>query len=1752
MTYIVRSWTSLSAGAGTNKSVYASFLVDGKWTSEQLHFSSVNPGESKVSETALSNAPSRLKLRLGGVLDVNDAWNFYKIVAYTKVGTTESSIYQELAIHPSGSVGASFADAPQYWLDETPGRDSSKTWVLSAVSELTSGTANMTAGAPTYRSIPASLWMNRSLSTFITGYDILEPIGQEAYPGFVMQAKIEYTLSGQSSPFPCDVNTITVIFQSNVPLLQRCAPIFTLSGLQQVQAGVSYQGGGLNRVATGDIDLEFWSGALQSHITTPINAVTTTGAFDKTAGTLKVNVTSLLNNLNQKSGGQDTLMFTFDVINRYGTYVSNANILKMEYSFRGKGITGTANDAATAAQVNVYGEPRAFLFKSSEELIWSYSIDPQQGFPLSDVSYATSDVRVQPGDAVPLYIRPANFLVQNITQSSPYPCDDNNKITVNLASSVPLDGFCNTTITIRGLTGYVTASNLRIKVDVRTTQETADSKDDIFDGGYGQWRRDEGTVVLNVSRNQVMKAGLVYQFVFTLQNPSRAETTPNDQAVGSSNYANGLTVMASPITLVQTFDNIYSSTTDVYSTATLTPYEAYQIKLHELRPVFIRVIQLQLFVVNQTKPFPCALNQINVGLKLNVPLLGTCKHPAANVYNYTPSVIIRGLTGTTSEDNTVVVTGEAPFAAAPWTKWTRSTGTLEVRPLSKTTAGELYDFSFNVINKAEGQSAPTVSMEITTIENENTGSSNLERKLTDSGYSGLEYSRAPSSTSLHSSEERKPLFIRSAGFYSESTIRQASSHPCADNLITVSLHINVPLYATCGTNITVSGLTGTATRDNYFMQFFATAPASHVALVPRSWDQATGTLIVSAINTDIDDSPDGVNVISFSHMIENRAGSQAAPTLTVRGSFNRSLTEDQEGGWVDGWNDAKNSITGPMTYIVRSWTSLSAGAGTNKSVYASFLVDGKWTSEQLHFSSVNPGESKVSETALSNAPSRLKLRLGGVLDVNDAWNFYKIVAYTKVGTTESSIYQELAIHPSGSVGASFADAPQYWLDETPGRDSSKTWVLSAVSELTSGTANMTAGAPTYRSIPASLWMNRSLSTFITGYDILEPIGQEAYPGFVMQAKIEYTLSGQSSPFPCDVNTITVIFQSNVPLLQRCAPIFTLSGLQQVQAGVSYQGGGLNRVATGDIDLEFWSGALQSHITTPINAVTTTGAFDKTAGTLKVNVTSLLNNLNQKSGGQDTLMFTFDVINRYGTYVSNANILKMEYSFRGKGITGTANDAATAAQVNVYGEPRAFLFKSSEELIWSYSIDPQQGFPLSDVSYATSDVRVQPGDAVPLYIRPANFLVQNITQSSPYPCDDNNKITVNLASSVPLDGFCNTTITIRGLTGYVTASNLRIKVDVRTTQETADSKDDIFDGGYGQWRRDEGTVVLNVSRNQVMKAGLVYQFVFTLQNPSRAETTPNDQAVGSSNYANGLTVMASPITLVQTFDNIYSSTTDVYSTATLTPYEAYQIKLHELRPLYVREMRFVLKTVNQSKPWPCATDNNIIVGFALNVPLLGTCKHPAANVYNVTPSVTILGLVGSESRVDFLAVGSMNNDGPFVTQGQSQNWNRVLGNLRARPMATSNVKTIAGERYFFSFNLWNPAAPSAVPASISIRVDTVLTDAGVELQESADTRVSNREHYTSANFKDLSAEQHPLFIRTPIITASFSQGSRYPCDENKVRRSLAACLLPYFLSAVTVHSCARLPCSDSFENRSLSLCYPTFPFMQTGETLRITQ
>ena len=51
-------------------------------------------------------------------------------------------------------------------------------------------------------------------------------------PLTVLGAEFDVKRIGQSSPWPCDLNTITVSLVSNTPLLASCSPEITIAGKQ--------------------------------------------------------------------------------------------------------------------------------------------------------------------------------------------------------------------------------------------------------------------------------------------------------------------------------------------------------------------------------------------------------------------------------------------------------------------------------------------------------------------------------------------------------------------------------------------------------------------------------------------------------------------------------------------------------------------------------------------------------------------------------------------------------------------------------------------------------------------------------------------------------------------------------------------------------------------------------------------------------------------------------------------------------------------------------------------------------------------------------------------------------------------------------------------------------------------------------------------------------------------------------------------------------------------------------------------------------------------------------------------------------------------------------------------------------------------------------------------------------------------------------------------------------------------------------
>jgi hypothetical protein len=528
-----------------------------------------------------------------------------------------------------------------------------------------------------------------------------EAVGQPMSPRTVFStmdvAYSQFTTRGirQSSPWPCDDNTITVTLVSSSPLYRSC---------QGNQAGTTPPGVTISGL-TGTMSPTASSNYLPITFT-DVRLGEYNATWNSSTGTLVFSVIDVL----QQSGLAylTDLSMNFSVVNRATDQASPA--ITITHTIR-----------------NVAAEGGQAQYTRTDTMI-------KHSVPI-EVSPGETLLPSVNGDGEPMRIRDATFLVKNITQSSPYPCDDNNIISVSLRSSVPLWAYyCTHDIMIKGLKHYLTPDNQQLNITEASYSGVSSTEvDTVF--RWGVWNRSAGELTMNVSEGQRMVAGKTYVLSFKLRNPTQARSTflaTGDERltvqatpVQSSTPYRGATG-SSPSTFgSEDFQNTFSATEAVLSTATLNEIEAYNIKRNELRPSYIRELAYESngFLANQSKPFPCAVNTINVGLRLNVPLLRTCQHlQDASAFNFTPSVRITGLFGsTTAHGSLLTISGDAAFSGSEKGVWSNpagfeTPGVLKVTPQSETVAGQIYYFRFDLHNRAEGQNAPAVSIEVDTLE----------------------------------------------------------------------------------------------------------------------------------------------------------------------------------------------------------------------------------------------------------------------------------------------------------------------------------------------------------------------------------------------------------------------------------------------------------------------------------------------------------------------------------------------------------------------------------------------------------------------------------------------------------------------------------------------------------------------------------------------------------------------------------------------------------------------------------------------------------------------------------------------------------------------------------------------------------------------------------------------------------------------------------------------------------------------------
>lgn len=117
--------------------------------------------------------------------------------------------------------------------------------------------------------------------------------------------------------------------------------------------------------------------------------------------------------------------------------------------------------------------------------------------------------------------------------------------------------------------------------------------------------------------------------------------------------------------------------------------------------------------------------------------------------------------------------------------------------------------------------------------------------------------------------DAEPLYIRAVSFTADTSIGSSSTDPCADNTISVTVHANGPVFRTCVTTITISGLLDTATPDSTSLDIGGLAASAGLIESTASWVQSSGTIIIDLAADIIT----GCEDMEFQFTLENRPGS---------------------------------------------------------------------------------------------------------------------------------------------------------------------------------------------------------------------------------------------------------------------------------------------------------------------------------------------------------------------------------------------------------------------------------------------------------------------------------------------------------------------------------------------------------------------------------------------------------------------------------------------------------------------------------------------------------------------------------------------------------------------------------------------------------------------------------------------------------------------------------------------------------------
>jgi hypothetical protein len=549
----------------------------------------------------------------------------------------------------------------------------------------------------------------------------------------------------------------------------------------------------------------------------------------------------------------------------------------------------------------------AFVFTLTNQET-GQSASANMAIDIDILTHEDTEYMLTPSDRLkPMYIMDPIVKGDSATtvgQQSSYPCAQNT-ISVSITTNVPVFEKCSPILTLTGLTA---SSTTDVGASALIALSGTMSAPNIL--SIVSWTRQTGTLVLDlntidpdstVTGND--EGTTVFWFTVILRNPSKYQNAPGvDLQLKYSaewrNLATGHGGAGSKFSVAVSGGGVFNSADDKYP---------FKISLLTVTSRFA-----------QSSPYPCDNNTITVTFTPSLHLVPRCS----------PSLTVSGLTGSdTASTNALSVsyTNGGSAMAGKLAQWNSADGSLvwsifaASDELPIVSAGTDVVFTFTLRNRALEQSSPLSTLSITLqdrptningyLQSFHTATTHSSTLVVPGANAGAVVTAGKDQCSARPANgDADPLFIRAVTITTFSVV-QSTANPCADNLITVSLTTDGPLFPRCVSALTLAGFAGSVTPNGTSLGLTIAPPgAMQTSGAWSTFAGGFGRLVVPAMTGGVLVGCQGYE-IRFT--LKNPAAPQSAAAVTLRMS---SVIVEKAGSIA-------NTNLDPMKVVGLTWAS---------------------------------------------------------------------------------------------------------------------------------------------------------------------------------------------------------------------------------------------------------------------------------------------------------------------------------------------------------------------------------------------------------------------------------------------------------------------------------------------------------------------------------------------------------------------------------------------------------------------------------------------------------------------------------------------------------------------------------------------------------------------------------------------------------------------------------------------------------------